>query len=158
MIAHSVAATTLDDVRKRGWLICGVGQGLPGFSALNKDGKWAGLDVDTCRAVAAATLGDADKTKFVPLTAKERFPALQSGEVDLIARNTTWTLSRDTALKLNFAGVNFYDGQGFMVPSELGLKNARELTGAVVCVTSGTTTALNLSDFFSFRGNFISRG
>lgn len=152
VMSYQAAAGTLDEVRRNGIVTCGVGQNLPGFSARDKSGKWTGLDIDTCRAVAAATLGDARKTKFVPLTAKERFPALQSGEVDLIARNTTWTLSRDTALKLNFAGVNYYDGQGFMVRRELGLNDASELAGAVICVTSGTTTALNLSDFFKAAG------
>lgn len=148
---NSVAGT-LQDVRDRGYLICGVSQGIPGFSAKNRDGRWTGLDVDTCRAVAAATLGDADKVTFTELTAKERFTALQSGDVDILARNTTWTLVRDAALALNFAGVTFYDGQGFMVRSELGLTGSTELDGAAICVTLGTTTELNLSDFFKSHG------
>ena len=148
LIAASAGATTLEDVQLRGVLNCGVSHGLPGFSNADKNGKWTGLDVDVCRAIAAAVLGSAEKVKFTPLTNKERFTALQSGEVDVLSRNTTWTLMRDTALGLNFAGVNYYDGQGFMVRKDLGLKSAKELSGAAVCVTIGTTTELNLADFF----------
>ena len=145
-------AGTLQETLDRGYVTCGVSQGLPGFSLKDDTGRWTGLDADTCRAVAAAVLGDADKVAFTPLTPKERFPALQSGEVDMLARNTTWTLVRDTALGLNFAGVTFYDGQGFLVRADLGLTDATELDGAAVCVSLGTTTELNLSDFFKANG------
>ena len=148
LMATSAGATTLEDVRKKGFVQCGVGLDLLGFSSVDKSGKRVGMDVDVCRALAAAVLGDAEKVAYTSLTSKERFTALQSGEVDILSRNTTWTLSRDTALGLNFAGVNFYDGQGFMVRKDLGLKGARELGGATVCVTIGTTTELNLADFF----------
>jgi general L-amino acid transport system substrate-binding protein len=144
----SAAAATLDDVQKKGYVQCGVSQGLPGFSNPDEQGSWVGIDVDVCRAVAAATLGDASKVKFTPLSAKERFTALQSGEVDILSRNTTWTLVRDTALGLNFAGVNYYDGQGFMVRKDLGIKSAKELAGASVCTNIGTTTELNMADYF----------
>ncbi|MBF0289111.1 MAG: amino acid ABC transporter substrate-binding protein [SAR324 cluster bacterium] len=144
-------AGTLEDVKGNGELKCGVSTGLPGFSAPDKDGTWKGLDVDVCRAVAAAVLGDAGKVKFVPLTAKERFTALQSGEIDVLSRNTTWTVTRDSSLGLNFAGVNYYDGQGFLVKKNLGVKSALELDGASVCIQAGTTTELNLADYF--RGN-----
>ena len=130
-------------------MTCGVGTGTtPGFSYLDNAGKWTGVDVDVCRAVGAAIFGDNTKVKYVPLTAKERFTALQSGEVDLLARNTTWTFTRDVHLGLDFQGVNYYDGQGFMVRKDLGVKNARDLDGATVCVTTGTTTELNLTDYF----------
>jgi general L-amino acid transport system substrate-binding protein len=142
------AGATYDAVKQRGVLHCGVNNGLPGFGAPNDKGEWSGLDVDFCRAVAAAVFGDATKVKFVPLTAKERFTALQSGEVDMLARNTTWTLSRDTGLGFDFVGVNYYDGQGFMVRESLGVKSALELNGAAVCVQTGTTTELNLTDYF----------
>ena len=148
LFAASAGATTLEDVRKKGFVQCGVSEGLLGFSKADKNGRWAGLDVDVCRAIAAAVLGSAEKVKFTPLTTKERFTALQSGEVDLLSRNTTWTLTRDTVLGLNFAGVNYYDGQGFMVRKDLRLKSAKELGGAAVCFTFGTTTELNLADFF----------
>jgi len=138
----------MEDVVKKGFVQCGVSQGLPGFSNPDENGNWTGIDVDVCRAVAAAVLGDASKVKFSPLSAKERFTALQSGEVDILSRNTTWTLVRDTALGLNFAGVNYYDGQGFMVRKDLGVKSALELDGASACVNIGTTTELNLSDYF----------
>jgi len=147
-LAAGAQAATMDDVKRKGHLQCGVSQGLPGFSNPDTKGNWTGLDVDLCRAVAAAVFGDATKVKFTPLSAKERFTALQSGEVDVLARNTTWTLVRDSALGLNFAGVNYYDGQGFMVRKDLGVKNALELDGASVCVNIGTTTELNLSDYF----------
>lgn len=152
VFAHSASASTLDDVMAKGFLQCGVSQGLPGFSNPDEAGNWTGLDVDTCRAVAAAVLGDASKVKFTPLSAKERFTALQSGEVDVLSRNTTWTESRDTALGLNFAGVNYFDGQGFMVRKDLGVKSAKELDGAAVCTNTGTTTELNVSDYFRTNG------
>lgn len=149
MIAASLAqASTLDEVKKRGELNCGVSTGLPGFSAPDEKGNWTGLDVDGCRAIAVAALGDAKKVKYVPLNAKERFTALQSGEIDVLVRGTTWTLVRDTSLGLNFAGVNYYDGQGFMVSKKLGVKSAKELNGAAICIQSGTTTELNLADYF----------
>ncbi len=141
-------AATLDDVRKKGFVSCGVSTGLPGFSSVNSKGIWQGLDVDVCRAVAAATLGDAKKVKYVGLTAKERFTALQSGEIDILSRNTTWTYTRDTSLGLLFAGVNFYDGQGFLVKKSLNVKNAKGLNGATFCVQAGTTTEQNVADFF----------
>ncbi len=147
-LSTAASAGTLDDVRGKGSVQCGVSQGLPGFSNPDTEGNWTGLDVDVCRGVAAAVFGDADKVKYTPLSAKERFTALQSGEVDLLSRNTTWTLVRDTSLGLDFVGVNYYDGQGFMVRSDLGVKSAKELAGASVCVNIGTTTELNMADFF----------
>jgi len=149
-VAH--AGATLDAVKAKGFVQCGVSTGLPGFSATNDKGQWTGLDVDVCRAVAAAVFGDASKVKFTPLTAKERFTALQSGEIDMLSRNTTWTLTRDTNLGLNFAGVNYYDGQGFMVHKSLGVKSATELDGAAICIQAGTTTELNLADYFRSKG------
>ncbi|MBM7035769.1 amino acid ABC transporter substrate-binding protein [Vibrio ulleungensis] len=146
------ADSTLDKVKESGALTCGVSTGLPGFSNPNSKGEWEGIDVEYCQALAAAVLGDKTKVKYVPLTAKERFTALQSGEIDVLSRNTTWTLHRDTALGLNFVGVNYYDGQGFMVKKELGLSSATELDGAAVCVQSGTTTELNLADYFRAQG------
>ena len=149
MVASTGAiAGTLDAVKQRGELACGVSTGVTGFSAPDAQGKWSGLDVDVCRAVAAAIFGSGDKVKFLPSTAQQRFPMLQSGEVDLLARNTTWTLSRDTENGFNFAPVTFYDGQGFLVPTKLGVKSAKELNGATVCVQPGTTTELNLADYF----------
>ncbi|HKH68489.1 MAG TPA: transporter substrate-binding domain-containing protein, partial [Reyranella sp.] len=142
------AGKDLDAIKARGSLICGVSTGVAGFAAADSQGKWTGLDVDTCRAIAAALFGDADKVKFVPTTAQQRFTALQSGEVDLLVRTTTWTLTRDTALGFDFTGVNYYDGQGFMVNKKLGVKSAKELNGATVCVQPGTTTELNLADYF----------
>jgi general L-amino acid transport system substrate-binding protein len=142
------AGKDLDAVKARGSLICGVSTGVAGFAAADSQGKWTGLDVDLCRAVAAAIFGDAEKVKYVPLTSQQRFTAVQSGEVDLLSRNTTWSLQRDTALGLDFTGVNYYDGQGFMVPKKLGVKSAKELNGATVCVQPGTTTELNLADYF----------
>jgi len=141
----------LATVKTRGTLNCGTNPGLGGFALPDAQGNWAGLDVDFCRAVAAAVFDDSKKVKFVPLTAKDRFTALQSGEIDVLARNTTWTSSRDTALGLNFTGVNYYDGQGFMVRKALNVKSALELSEAAVCVGQGTTTELNLADYF--RGN-----
>lgn len=141
-------ASTKEDILKRGAFQCGVSTGLPGFSIADENGVWAGIDVDVCKAIAAATLGDATKIKYVPLNAKERFTALQSGEIDALVRGTTWTLTRDSSLGLNFAGVNYYDGQGFMVSKKLGVKSALELDGAAVCIQSGTTSELNLADYF----------
>lgn len=148
------AGPTLDAVKARGEVVCGVNTSLYGFSTPDEKGRWTGLDVDVCRAVAAAVLGDANKARFVPLSAQQRFTALQSGEIDILPRNTTWTLTRDTANGLNFTAINFYDGQGFLVPKALGVKSAKELSGATVCVQTGTTTELNLADFF--RANNLS--
>jgi general L-amino acid transport system substrate-binding protein len=142
------AGATLDNVRKKGFVQCGISDGLPGFSFADAKGNYTGIDVDVCKAVAVTVFGDATKVKFTPLTAKERFTALQSGEIDVLSRNTTWTLNRDTAQGFNFAGVTYYDGQGFLVNRKLGVKSARELDGATVCVQAGTTTELNLSDYF----------
>ncbi len=152
MLGAQAQASTLDDVMSAGELRCGVSTGLPGFSQPDSAGNWAGLDVDTCRAVAAAVLGDSDAVEFVPLTAAERFTALQSGEIDMLSRNTTWTTTRDASLGLNFAGVNYYDGQGFLVKTELGVDSAYDLDGAAVCTQAGTTTELNLADFFRANG------
>ncbi len=151
-LSGGTLAATLQDVKAKGFVQCGVSQGVPGFSNPDESGNWSGIDVDVCRAVAAAVFGDANKVKFSPLSAKERFTALQSGEIDILSRNTTWTLVRDTALGLNFAGVNYYDGQGFMVRKDLGIKDAKELAGASVCVNIGTTTELNMADFFRTNG------
>ena len=146
--ATAASAGTLDDVKQKGFVQCGVSQGLPGFSNPDSNNNWTGMDVDFCRAVAAAIFGDATKVKFSPLNSKERFTALQSGEVDLLSRNTTWTMSRDTSLGLKFAGTMYYDGQGFMVKSSLGVDSALKLDGATVCTATGTTTELNLADYF----------
>lgn len=151
-VLSAMAAETLDAIKERGSLICGVHTGLAGFSNAGSDGEWAGIDVDYCRAVAASILGDSQAVQFVPATAQQRFTILQSGEVDILSRNTTWTLTRDTSLGLNFVGVSFYDGQGFMVPTALGVTGASELDGATVCVQSGTTTELNLADYFRANG------
>jgi len=142
------AGKDLDAVKARGQLQCGVGTGTAGFMLANSQGKWVGLNVDICRAVSAAIFGDSEKVKYVPLTSQQRFTALQSGEVDVLSNNTTWTLTRDTALGLDFTGITYYDGQGFMVPKKLGVKSAKELNGATVCVAPGTTTELNLADYF----------
>ncbi|ODU00155.1 MAG: amino acid ABC transporter substrate-binding protein, partial [Rhodospirillales bacterium SCN 65-16] len=142
------AGKDLDAVKARGQLICGVSTGVAGFASADSQGKWTGIDVDVCRAVSAAIFGDSEKVKYVPTTAQQRFTALQSGEVDLLARTTTYTLTRDTALGFDFTGVNYYDGQGFMVNKKLGVKSAKELNGATVCVQPGTTTELNLADYF----------
>ena len=150
--ANAASAATLDDVKAKGFVQCGVNTGLPGFSAPDDAGKWTGLDADYCRAVAATVFGDSTKVKFTPLSAKDRFTALQSGEVDVLARNSTWTISRDTSLGLVFAGVNYYDGQGFVVKKSAGVDSALNLSGASVCVQSGTTTELNLSDYFAANG------
>jgi general L-amino acid transport system substrate-binding protein len=141
--------STLDAVRSKGYVQCGVNAGpLAGFSAPDSKGVWKGIDVDVCRAVAATVFGDAAKVRYTPLTAQQRFTALQSGEVDILSRNTTWTITRDTSLGLNFVGVNYYDGQGFMVHKKLNVKSATQLNGATVCVQPGTTTELNLADYF----------
>ncbi|MCC8428416.1 amino acid ABC transporter substrate-binding protein [Reyranella aquatilis] len=142
------AGKDLDAIKARGQLLCGVSTGVAGFASADSQGKWTGIDVDVCRAVAAAIFGDADKVKFIPTTAQQRFTALQSGEVDLLVRTTTYTLTRDTALGFDFTGINYYDGQGFMVNKKLGVKSAKELNGATVCVQPGTTTELNLADYF----------
>lgn len=143
-----VTRSTLEIVRERGYVQCGVSQGLPGFSNLDDAGDWRGIDVDICRAVAAAVFGDATKARFTPLSAKERFTALQFGEIDVLTRNTTWSFTRDTTLGLDFAGINYYDGQGFLVRKESGFKSIMELNGAVICANTGTTTELNVADFF----------
>ncbi|OUS25008.1 amino acid ABC transporter substrate-binding protein [Gammaproteobacteria bacterium 45_16_T64] len=145
-------AGTLENVKKQGYVNCGVSQGLPGFSNLEKDGQWSGIDVDFCRAIAAAVFSDKSKVRFTPLSAKERFTALQSGEIDVLSRNTTWTASRDTSLGIHFAGVIYYDGQGFMVRKDLGVSSAKELDGATLCANTGTTTELNMSDYFRSNG------
>jgi general L-amino acid transport system substrate-binding protein len=148
------AGAIFDAIKDKGFIQCGVNVGLAGFSNPDDAGDWSGIDVDVCRAIAAAVFGDAEAVKFTPLTSKERFTALQSGEVDVLSRNTTWTLNRDSALGLDFTGVTYYDGQGFMVPKSLGVKSALELDGASVCVQTGTTTELNLADYF--RANDMS--
>src|ERR1041385_3078699 len=147
----AAAGPTLDKVKQAGAISCGVPTGIPGFAQPDNQGKYTGFDVDICRAISAAVFGDPEKVKYVPLTAQQRFTALQSGEVDILSNNTTWTLLRDTTLGLNFGPVVFYDGQGFMVPKKLNVKTAKELNGATVCVQPGTTTELNLADYF--RGN-----
>jgi general L-amino acid transport system substrate-binding protein len=148
---EGATAQTLNTVKERGMVSCGVSQGLPGFSSPDDKGDWTGLDVDICRAIAAAIFNDPAKVKFVPLSAKDRFTALQSGEIDVLSRNTTWTLSRDTSLGANFTGVTYYDGQGFLVKKSLKVDSALELNSASVCVQTGTTTEQNLADYF--RGN-----
>ncbi|MGT3163492.1 amino acid ABC transporter substrate-binding protein [Yersinia enterocolitica] len=142
------AGTTLDEVKKKGFVQCGISDGLPGFSYADASGKFSGLDVDVCRGVAAAIFGDAEKVKYTPLTAKERFTALQSGEVDILSRNTTWTSSRDAGMGMLFTGVNYYDGIGFLTHNKAGLKSAKELDGATVCIQAGTDTELNVADYF----------
>ena len=154
LAASTASAATLDDVKARGVLNCGVTTGLTGFAAPDANGVWEGFDVGVCRAVAAAVLGDPTAVEFVPTTGQTRFTALASGEIDMLARNTTWTFSRDVDLKFEFVGVNYYDGQGFMVPRDLGVSSAKELDGATVCIQTGTTTELNLADYF--RANNIS--
>jgi len=146
--AASAQQKTLDAVKQRGQLVCGVNVGLAGFGAADDKGIWTGLDVDYCKAIAVAVLGDANKVRYVPTTTKERFTALQSRELDVLARNTTWTIARDSSLGLSFAGVNYYDGQGFIVKKSANLKTGKQLAGATVCVQTGTTTELNLADFF----------
>jgi general L-amino acid transport system substrate-binding protein len=148
VVAAAASAQTLNTIKSRGSLNCGSNGTLPGFGLPDSQGRWTGLDVDFCKALAAAIFNDPNKVKFVPLTAKDRFTALQSGEVDVLARNTTWTSSRDTSLGMNFTGVNYYDGQGFMVRKALKVNSALELNDAAVCVQQGTTTELNLADYF----------
>ncbi len=150
LAASAASAATLDDVKAKGFLQCGVNTSLAGFSAPDDKGEWKGLDVDFCRAVAAAIFGNGDAVKFTALSAKDRFTALQSGEIDVLSRNTTWTISRDTALGFNFTGVTYYDGQGFMINAKKlpGVNSALQLSGASVCVQAGTTTELNLADYF----------
>jgi general L-amino acid transport system substrate-binding protein len=150
----ALGQSTLDSVRSKGFVQCGVNTGLAGFAQPDSKGVWRGIDVDVCRAVAAAVFGDAGKVRYTPLTAQQRFTALQSGEIDILSRNTTWTVTRDTSLGLNFVGVNYYDGQGFMVPKKLNVKSAKQLNGATVCVQPGTTNELNLADYF--RANKMS--
>ncbi len=145
---NASAADTLASVKERGFVQCGVTTGVPGYSNPDDKGNWKGMDVDVCRGIAAATLGDADKVKYIPLNAKERFTALQSGEIDVLSRVTTWTLTRDSSLGLNFAGVTYYDGQGFLINKNLGVNSALELDGASMCIQSGTTTELNAADYF----------
>ncbi|AMJ61580.1 amino acid ABC transporter substrate-binding protein [Bosea sp. PAMC 26642] len=145
------SASVLDGVKSRGAIRCGIHVGLAGFAFVDKSGAWQGLDVDLCKAVAAAVLGKSDKVQFLPLNAKDRFIALQSGEIDLLSRNTTWTLDRNTRTGLNFTGVNFHDGQGFMVKATSGIKVATELNGATICVVQGTSTEKGLADFFASR-------
>ncbi len=145
---HALAGKDLDAIKARGTLICGVMEGTAGFAMPDSQGKWTGLDVDVCRAVAASIFGDSTKVKYVPLTSQLRFTAIQSGEVDMLSNNTTATLTRDTALGLDFTAITYYDGQGFLVNKKLGVKSAKELNGATVCVAPGTTTELNLADYF----------
>ncbi len=148
----AAAQSTAQAVRSKGYVQCGVNTGLAGFSQPDSKGVWRGIDVDVCRAVAAAVLGDASKVRYTPLTAQQRFTALQSGEVDILSRNTTWTLSRDTGLGINFVGTNYYDGQAFMARRKLNVTSAKQLDGATVCVQPGTTTELNLADYFRANG------
>lgn len=148
MAGAPALADTLDDVKAKGFVQCGVSQGLPGFSSQDDAGEWLGLDVDVCRAVAAAIFGDPAAVKFTPLSSKERFTALSGGEIDMLSRNTTWTMRRDSQLGIVFTGVSYYDGQGFLVPADLGVASALELDGARVCIETGTTTELNVTDYF----------
>lgn len=153
LASPSVAASqTLAKVKARGHLICGVSQGLPGFSLRDEKGRWSGLDVDFCRAVAAAVLGKAGKIKLRPLSSQKRFAALKSRKIDILTRNTTWTLSRETELRVRFAGILYHDGQGFMMRQTLGVKNALELDSISACLNTGTTTEANINDFFQSRG------
>ncbi|MCV6596495.1 MAG: amino acid ABC transporter substrate-binding protein [Mangrovicoccus sp.] len=154
LVAGAAGAGTLEDVKERGKLNCGISTGLVGFASQDANGEWQGFDVAVCQAVAAAVFGDPKAVEFTPVTNKVRFEVLNSGEIDMLSRNTTWTFSRDVDLKLDFLGVNYYDGQGFMVPTELGVSSAKELDGATVCIQQGTTTELNLADYF--RVNNIS--
>jgi general L-amino acid transport system substrate-binding protein len=146
------AGKTIDTIKQRGAIQCGVSTGVAGFSLPDNQGNWSGLDADTCRAIAAALLGDAKKVNFVPLNSQQRFTAIQSGEVDLLARNTTWTLTRDASLGLEFTAITYYDGQGFLVPKKLKVTSAKQLKNAEICVQSGTTNEKNLSDYFRALG------
>ncbi|CUH82659.1 amino acid ABC transporter substrate-binding protein [Tropicibacter naphthalenivorans] len=152
LAAGAAGAATLDDVKAAGKLKCGVSQGLPGFSTPDDSGAWTGIDVDYCKALAAAVLGDAEAVEYVSLSAKDRFTALSSGEIDVLSRNTTWTITRDTDLGISFVGVNYYDGQGMMVPKSFGVTSAKELSGATICTNTGTTTELNITDYFKQHG------
>ena len=158
LAAGAASAATLDDVKARGTLKCGVNTGFPGFAFPDAQGQWQGFDVAGCRAVAAAVLGDPTKVEFVPTTGETRFTALTSGEIDVLVRNSTWTFTRDVDLGFSFVGVNYYDGQGFMVSKDLGVTSATELDGATVCVQTGTTTELNLADFFKVNGISLPAG
>ena len=151
-VERASAGDTLRRVKRRGFLQCGVSQGLPGFSNPDERGNWSGIDVDFCRAIAAAIFGDGDKVRFRPLSAKDRFTALQSGEIDILSRNTTWTMSRDTQLGFDFVGVTYYDGQSFMVRKAAGIASTKDLAGGTICTETGTTTELNLADYFRSRG------
>jgi len=146
-LAH--AGKTLDAVKARGQLVCGVNTSGPGFSSADSQGKWSGLDVDFCRAVAAAVLKDAEKVKYVPLNSQQRFASLQAGEIDILSRNSTWTLTRDASLGVVFTGINYYDGQGFMVPAKLKVDSVKKLNGATLCVQAGTTSEKNVADYFA---------
>jgi general L-amino acid transport system substrate-binding protein len=151
--APALAGKTLDAVKQRGQVACGVNTSAPGFSAADSQGRWQGIDVDLCRAVAAAVLGDAAKVRFVPLNSQQRFAALQAGEIDILSRNTTWTLTRDASLGIVFTGaINYYDGQGFMVPKKLNVASAKKLGGATVCVQAGTTSEKNVAEYFAANG------
>ncbi len=152
VVSGSASAGTLDDVKAKGHLQCGINTGLTGFAFTDDAGNWQGFDVALCQAVAAAVFGDASKVKYTNLTGKTRFEALKAGEIDMLSRNTTWTYSRDVDLKLTFLGVNYYDGQGFIVPASLGVTSATQLEGASVCIQTGTTTELNLADYFRTNG------
>lgn len=151
ILAHAAAASTLDGVRARGTLVCGVSEGLPGFSERDADGAWHGFDVDFCRAVAAAALGDPDKVDYVPLSATDRFGALEDGKIDVLSRNSTWTMARDVGLGIDFAGIDYYDGQGFMAPASFGFTSALQLQGARICVITGTTTESNAEAYFTSK-------
>ncbi len=151
-ISGTGIASTLEDVKKRGSVQCGVSTGIPGFSIADDKKRWSGLDVDVCRAVAAAVFGDAEKVVYLPLTAQDRFKALQEGKIDILSRNTTWNMSRDTSMGIGFTGVNYYDGQGFMARKALGARSALELDGVDVCVTENTTSELNLKEYFEING------
>lgn len=152
LAATGAGAQTLEEVKSRGALNCGISTGLVGFASQDADGEWQGFDVAVCRAVAAAIFGDPTAVEFTPVTNQVRFEVLNSGDIDMLSRNTTWTFSRDVDLKLEFAGVNYYDGQGFLIPAALGVTSATELDGATVCIQKGTTTELNLADFFRVNG------
>lgn len=150
MVSYPIqAGDTFDAIKKRGFIQCGVSDGLPGFSQVDEKGHYTGIDIDICRAIAAAVFGDANKVQYTPLTARERFTALRAKKVDLLSRNTTWTLTRDSALKLNFTGIAYYDGQGFLVNKKRGIKSSRELDGSRICMQTGTTTELNVKDYFN---------
>lgn len=151
-MATTASAATLDDIKARGYLQCGVHTGLFGFAEIGNDGEWSGLDVDYCRAIASAIFDDPTAVRFTPLNAAERFTALQSGTIDVLLRITTWTMTRDASLGLTFAGVNYYDGQGFLVAADAGIETVADLNGGTICVQTGTTTELNLADYFNSRG------